>query len=538
MKIQKSILFLLLSAVALYGQVGRSWAAGLTNGTTDVKGVVRLASIGDSITVGAGVSDRATKSYPTLLGQWLGAKWNVKNFGASGSTLLKKGNLPYWERPHFKKALAFKPDVAVVMLGTNDSKHGAKNNPKIANNWQHKADFVDDYKALLAEFRKVNPNVKLYLCLPVPAFAPNRYGIDGMVIKDEIVPLVREVAALSKAQVIDLHRPLEGKPELLRDRVHPNDAGTRLIAAHIYRVLSGKEAPPETDTVAGAPPATATAPGENPVATGTVTIDAPPTSRVLASAGVVTPTVVTPPAKENFHIYLLMGQSNMAGRDTQTLALQVENRRVLALNTDDQWTVARDPLHPRQGRTEPGAGPGIPFALEMLKADPTITIGLVPCAVGGSSLRSWVKGAEHYEKALSRAKNASQRGIIKGVLWHQGESDTDKKSNAESYETRLTKMLGDLRQDLGLPNLPVVVGQLGDFLTLTPAKYPYAETVRTAIKHIPTVVPGVGYVDSAGLANKGDKLHFSAEAAKELGARYAKVMQKLQKSLQELQKQE
>src|SRR5205823_4214389 len=151
------------------------------------------------------------------------------------------------------------------------------------------------------------------------------------------------------------------------------------------------------------------------------------------------------------------------------------NPRVLALNAEGQWLVARDPMHPKQGRTEPGAGPGIPFALEMLKADPNITIGLVPCAVGGSPLRDWVKGAAHYTRAVSRAKAAAKAGVIKGILWHQGETDTMKQQTADSYEARLTKMFQDLRSDLDLPNLPIVVGQLGDFLAESPETYPGAE---------------------------------------------------------------
>ena len=247
-----------------------------------------------------------------------------------------------------------------------------------------------------------------------------------------------------------------------------------------------------------------------------------------ATAASLAPATVTPPAKkDSFHIYLLMGQSNMAGRDTRTLASQVDNPRVLALNPDGQWIIARDPLHPRQGRIEPGAGPGIPFALEMLKVDPKITIGLVPCAVGGTSLNHWVQGADLYEKTVSRAKLAAPAGVIKGVLWHQGETDTANQKNAETYEARLTQMLKDLRVDLGLPNLPIVVGQLGEFLT--PEKYPYVDTVRAAIKHTPAVVAHVGYADSAGLGDKGDQLHFSADAQKEMGLRYAKAMQELQK---------
>lgn len=232
------------------------------------------------------------------------------------------------------------------------------------------------------------------------------------------------------------------------------------------------------------------------------------------------------PNRESFHIYLLMGQSNMVGRDTRTLAAQVDNPRVLALNAEGRWVVARDPIHARVGRIEPGAGPGIPFALEMLKADPNVTIGLVPCAVGGSPLRRWVKGADLYEQAVSRGRAAARDGRIKGVLWHQGEADTSKQENAEDYETRLAQMFRDLRQDLGLADLPIVVGQLGDFLTAE--KYPYVEKVRGAIRHVPAVVPGVGYADSAGLGHKGDDLHFSADAERELGARFARAMRELQ----------
>jgi hypothetical protein len=237
------------------------------------------------------------------------------------------------------------------------------------------------------------------------------------------------------------------------------------------------------------------------------------------------PVVVAPPAKATFRVYLLMGQSNMAGRDRRTLADQVDDPRILALNADGHWVVARDPMHPKQGRTEPGVGPGIPFARAMAAADPNVTIGLVPCAVGGTSLRAWVKGAEHYEAALKRAKLAQETGTIAGVLWHQGESDTTNQKYAESHGTRLAKMFKDLRQDLGQPELPIVVGQIGDFLS--EEKYPFAAQVREGIRQVPTTLPNVGYADSAGLIDKGDKLHFDAKSEEELGARFAKAMQAL-----------
>jgi hypothetical protein len=236
---------------------------------------------------------------------------------------------------------------------------------------------------------------------------------------------------------------------------------------------------------------------------------------------------VSPPADRNsFHIYLLMGQSNMQGRDTRSLDSQVENSRVLALNEEGQWVVAKDPMFPPRGRTQPGQGPGIPFAIEMLKGSTNVAIGLVPCAVGGTSLGHWVKGGDLYERALKLAKEAEQSGVIEGVLWHQGESDTTSQRNAETYEARLSQMLKDLRKDLDKPNLPIVVGQIGEFLPVE--KYPFAETVRAAIRKIPTDVPNVGYADSAGLSDRGDKLHFSAESQKRLGTRFARAMQALQ----------
>ena len=230
------------------------------------------------------------------------------------------------------------------------------------------------------------------------------------------------------------------------------------------------------------------------------------------------------PAKTSFDLYLLMGQSNMSGRDTSTINQQITNPRVLALNSENEWWVAKDPMHEKGA----GIGPGIPFALEMLRGDDATTIGLIPCAVGGTPLSRWVKGGDLYEKAIVRARAAQENGTLKGVLWHQGESDTKKRENADSYQARLTQMFADLRADLGQPSVPIVVGQLGTFLTTE--KYPYVETVRGALQNVSQTVPNVGFADSIDLKDKGDALHFSAAAQGTFGARYAAAMKKLQKT--------
>ncbi|WP_457426359.1 sialate O-acetylesterase [Roseateles sp. P5_E7] len=229
---------------------------------------------------------------------------------------------------------------------------------------------------------------------------------------------------------------------------------------------------------------------------------------------------------EQLDLYLLMGQSNMAGRDTRGLAAQMDDPRLLALSADGQWVVARDPIHAKTGRIEPGVGPGIAFGQEMLKASETVAIGLIPTAVGGTPLRRWVKGGDLYEQALARAREAAKTGVIRGVLWHQGESDSDSPANAASYGARLTQMFQDLRQDLGQPDLPIVVGEIGQFLS--PQRQPEAATVREALRHMPEALPRVGFADSAGLGHQGDELHFTADAARELGRRFARAMWRVQ----------
>lgn len=206
---------------------------------------IRVACVGDSITFGSGLKNRQQDSYPAVLGRWLGAGWDVRNFGVSGATLLKKGDRPYDRQKAHAEALAFAPDIVVIMLGTNDSKHrgdGSLDSNRALNNWQYKADFVPDYEALIAGFRKANPQAKIYVCLPTPCF-PGRWGINNGTIHDEIIPLVRQVAADTRAGVIDLNSALAGKKDLFPDTVHPNPAGARLMAAAVYHTLTGKNAP-------------------------------------------------------------------------------------------------------------------------------------------------------------------------------------------------------------------------------------------------------------------------------------------------------
>jgi hypothetical protein len=220
--------------------------------------------------------------------------------------------------------------------------------------------------------------------------------------------------------------------------------------------------------------------------------------------------------KTQLHIFLLMGQSNMVGRDETGLESQTTDPRIGYFDGKN-WIIAIEPM-----RGGSGFGPGTFFAKAMLPLYPGGKIGLVPCAVGGTALSRWVKGADLYEKALAKAKLAAQSGVIEGMLWHQGESDSNKPEDATTYEARLKQMFTDFRADIGIPDLPIVVGELGDFV-----KSPQVEVMKAAQKDMPNALPHVGFANSDGLTDRGDHLHFSAASQAEFGKRYAAEMQKL-----------
>jgi lysophospholipase L1-like esterase len=180
-----------------------------------------------------------------VLGRWLGAGWDVRNFGINSATMLKKGDFPYWNQPVYHQALEFKPDILIVSLGANDTKHPTAQVTNAVNNWQYKGDYVANYKDLIASFQAASPSVKVYVCIPLPAY-PGRWGINDTTIREEVTPLVREVAQDTGATVIDLYAPLSGKSGLFPDTVHPNAAGARLVAATVFRALTDKEPPVAT----------------------------------------------------------------------------------------------------------------------------------------------------------------------------------------------------------------------------------------------------------------------------------------------------
>ena len=229
----------------------------------------------------------------------------------------------------------------------------------------------------------------------------------------------------------------------------------------------------------------------------------------------------------NFHLYLLMGQSNMAGRGPITDSLRDEsNARVYMLNAQSEWVPARHPVHFDKPKVA-GVGPGLSFGVQMAEASPAVRIGLVPCAVGGTSIARWQPGAyddatktHPYDDAVKRIENAMRCGVVKGLLWHQGESDSNPAS-AAGYLPKLAELIARVRQLTGQPNLPIVAGELGRYKAVY-------EPINAELRKLPATVPHTALATSEGLTDKGDSTHFDGASADAYGRRYAVQMLRLQ----------
>jgi dienelactone hydrolase len=224
---------------------------------------------------------------------------------------------------------------------------------------------------------------------------------------------------------------------------------------------------------------------------------------------------------KDLEVFLLVGQSNMAGRG----AVEEQDRQpvtgVYVLNKELRWVPAVDPLHFDKPAIA-GVGVGRSFAAALLAARPGAAVGLIPAAVGGSSLEQWRPESELYNEAVRRTRAATRNGRLRGILWHQGEAECGNEQWAATYARRFEEFAGRLRADLGMPDLPVVVGELGPFFrNRSQGDAKYVATVNRQLALLGRTGRRIGFASSVGLKDKGDGVHFDSASLREFGKRFA-----------------
>ncbi|MFH5181877.1 sialate O-acetylesterase [Paenibacillus sp. TAB 01] len=222
---------------------------------------------------------------------------------------------------------------------------------------------------------------------------------------------------------------------------------------------------------------------------------------------------------DRMKLFLLIGQSNMAGRGELTGSEPAAAEGIWTLAQDLTWKPAADPLHFDKPDIV-GVGPGLSFAEQLVQGGFPQPVGLIPCAVGGTRIERWVKGADLYEQAVQRAQAALEAGELSGILWAQGESDTGELELAQAYKERFFSLIRDVRADLGCGDrVPFLAAKLGTFLREEAS--PYTRFINEAVEAAQENYANYGWVDTAGLTHKGDDLHYDADSARALGRRFA-----------------
>lgn len=220
-------------------------------------------------------------------------------------------------------------------------------------------------------------------------------------------------------------------------------------------------------------------------------------------------------------VYLLAGQSNMAGRGELTPSNRLDLSGVMMLNASNVWVAAAEPIHFDKPWCA-GAGLAASFAADRRAADRSVTVGLVPCAMGGTPIAKWMPpDAVYFTNAVQRTRAAlkSSGGRLRAILWHQGEGDCSKKGLAV-YPERLKALVAALRQEFG-KDVPFVAGELQQGRSWYDE---YNRLLHETIREIPNAV----WVSSEGLTAKSDRVHFNTPSLRTFGHRYAEGLRRLE----------
>ena len=228
------------------------------------------------------------------------------------------------------------------------------------------------------------------------------------------------------------------------------------------------------------------------------------------------------------HSFLIIGQSNMAGRGNLSEASPLlTNGGKMKVLRNGRWQIMYRPVNP--DRPFSGTCLAESFAKAYSDDHPEVDVGIIPCADGGTSLDQWQPDGLLFDNALSCAKLAKRTSYLKGILWHQGEADCADELYP-LYLEKITRIMSRLRKELGDKNLPIIVGGLGDFLKecdSDPSLANYS-LVNNALMDFVKQTPHTAFASAEGLESNPDNLHFNHESLQKFGIRYYNEYKKIE----------
>lgn len=218
------------------------------------------------------------------------------------------------------------------------------------------------------------------------------------------------------------------------------------------------------------------------------------------------------------HSFLLIGQSNMAGRGDIAEAPEMDTSHIKILR-NGRWQGMFRPVN--ADRSFSGFCLAESFA-ERYAQKYNVDVGLICCADGGTTLDQWQPGSLLFDHAVYQARLAQRTSTIAGVLWHQGESDC-LDALYPQYREKMARIIHCLRKELALENVPFLLGGLGDYLLDCPRpdwQMHNSPAVNNTLRSMASKEERIGFVSAAGLTPKADYLHFNTESLYQFGIRY------------------
>lgn len=229
---------------------------------------------------------------------------------------------------------------------------------------------------------------------------------------------------------------------------------------------------------------------------------------------------------------LMLGQSNMAGRGFINEVPPIYNERIQMLR-NGRWQMMTEPIN--YDRPVAGVSLVSSFADAWCSENKEDTIGLIPCAEGGSSLDDWAIDKVLFRHAISEAKFAMETSELAGILWHQGETDSFN-GNYKTYYKKLLLIIETLRKELNAPDIPLIIGGLPDFL----GKEGFGKNcteyalVNKELEKFASEQDNCYFVTAKGLTSNPDGIHIDAVSQRRFGLRYFEAFSKKQHVLEPL----